>query len=269
MEVCNGVDDNCNGAVDEGGVCGVPGDDCSRAVTLDLTSVTTLTVAGTTATARNDFDTVCGGSGPDVVYALRYPTNAEVVIEVAGSGGADHTLSLRDACSGAEFVCNGDATRSRRDPRVFLRSTPGSAATRTSYVVVDSPSTGGAFQLRASRTGAIPPASCSTNPMVNVTAGGTVWGYVYTNGGSHSSTCGGFNRDEDVLRFDAPRGGRTAVNLLLATPNYVVYARQDQCGGVGSDSVVCGGALATVVANLNPGPAWFFVDGANGSSGGR
>ena len=269
MEVCNGVDDNCNGAVDEGGVCGAPGDDCSRVVTLDLTATNTVTVAGSTATARDDFDTVCGGSGPDVVYALRYPTNAEVMIEVLGSGGADHTLSLRDACNGAEFVCNGDATRSTRNARVFLRSTPGSPSTRTSYVVIDSPSAGGAFQLRAVRTAAVPPASCSTNPLVNVTAGGTVWGYVYTNGGSHVASCGGLNRDEDVLRYDAPRGGRTTVNLLLATANYVVYARQDQCGGLGADSIACGGALSTVAATLRQGPAWFFVDGANNSSGGR
>lgn len=267
-EVCNGVDDNCNNAIDEGGVCDIPGDDCAHAIALDLTRMNTVTIAGNTARARGDFTSGCGGSGPDVVFALTYPTDAEVMIEVVGTAGADHTLSVRNACDGGEFVCNADATRSSRDPRIFLRSTPGRGSNRTNYVVVDSPSVGGPFQLRVQRSSAIAPASCRSQ-MLNVSSGGTVWGFVYGPGGWYAGSCGGLGREEDILRFDAPRRDSSRVDLYLSTANYVTYVRQEQCSGFDADGVVCGAALTPLTAELDPGPAWIFVDGANLNSGGR
>ncbi len=71
MEICNGVDDDCNGAIDDGDVCGMPGPDgCSTATELTLGVPEIATTVGD----NDDFATSCGGRGsPDAVYYVDVP----------------------------------------------------------------------------------------------------------------------------------------------------------------------------------------------------
>ncbi len=266
-ERCNRVDDDCDGAVDEDGVCIVPGEDCARAIALNLTgSTTTLSRSGTTLGSTSDFTSSCSGAGPDLVYAVTLPGDADLLIEAAPTGDSDPVVSVRDTCGGPELGCNDDATQRGNDARVFLRarSTAG-GTTRTVFVVVDEAgSRGGAFTLRLTRSTTIAPASCGSRNLFNVTAGGTVIGRTSTGNGSHYSTCGGFGNGEDVLFFNAT--SRMAVNFLLVTGNQVAYIRQDQCAGIQADQLACftGSSRTT----LNAGSTWIMIDATRDSGEG-
>ncbi|MDB4928683.1 MAG: Type fimbrial biosis protein PilY1, partial [Myxococcaceae bacterium] len=268
VEVCNNVDDNCNGMVDEGGVCIAPGEDCAHAIAVDLTgATTTVTRTGTTLGRTSDFTSACTGPGPDLVYAVTIPGGADLVAEAAPTdANADPVVSVRDACGGAEVGCNGDATQRARDARVFLRGRPTSATTRVVYVVVDDAAArGGGFSLRLTRAAAIAPSNCGTRTLFDVTAGGTVIGRTTTELGSHYGTCGGGFLGEDVLLFNA--AARTAVNLLLVTGNQVTYVRQRQCSGVQANQLACftGSQRVTVDA----GSAWIIVDASRDAGEGQ
>ncbi|MFO0686852.1 MAG: putative metal-binding motif-containing protein [Sandaracinus sp.] len=71
IEVCNAIDDDCNGLVDDGDVCGMTGPDgCSTATALTPGVPTVASTAG----LRDDFATSCGGRGsPDAVYYVDIP----------------------------------------------------------------------------------------------------------------------------------------------------------------------------------------------------
>ncbi len=265
-ERCNMVDDDCDGAVDEDGVCIVPGEDCAHAIALNLTGTTTaLSRTGTTLGSTSDFTSSCSGAGPDLVYAVTLPGDADLLIEAAPTGDSDPVVSVRDTCAGAELGCNDDATQRGNDGRVFLRARPTTGATRTVFVVVDEVGTrGGPFTLRLTRSAAIAPASCSTRNLFNVSAGGTVIGRTTTGLGTHAGTCGGLLLGEDVMYFNAT--SRMAVNFLLVTGNQVAYIRQDQCAGRQSDELACftGSSRTT----LDAGSTWIFVDAARDSGEG-
>jgi hypothetical protein len=267
-ERCNGVDDNCNGMTDEGGVCIAPGEDCAHAIALDLTgATTTLSRTGSTAGRSSDFTTSCGGAGPDLVYAVTIPGDADLLAEASPMGGdGDPVVSVRDACGGAEVGCNGDATQRARDARVYLRGRGSSTAPRVVYVVVDDPGArGGPFTLTVSRSAPLAPANCGARTLFDVTAGGTVIGRTTTGVGSHTGSCGGAFLGEDVLLFNA--AARMAINVLLVTPNQVSYVRQRQCAGLQTNQLACftGSQRVTV----DPGPVWIMVDASRDSGEGQ
>jgi hypothetical protein len=267
MEVCNGVDDDCDGMTDEGGVCIAPGEDCAHAIAVDLTgSATTATRTSSTMGRTSDFTSSCTGPGPDLVYAVTIPGSDDLVAEAAPMGGnGDPVVSVRDACAGAELGCNGDATQRARDARVFLRGRSG-GATRVVFVVVDDAGAqGGPFTLRLTRRAAIAPGNCGNRTLFDVTVGGTVIGRTTTGLGSHSGSCGGGFLGEDVLVFNA--ASRMAVNLLLVTGNQVAYVRQRQCGGFQSDQVACFAGSQRVT--VDSGAAWIIVDAARDSGEGQ
>jgi hypothetical protein len=263
-EICNGVDDDCDGETDEDGACGVPGDTCASAVPVILAGDRReATVAGSTRGATNTESSTCGGGGPEVFFSVTYPITDNLVLEALPNGAGNPVLSVRLGCGQSEVVCNDNATRSATGARIFLRPLPGSGSTRTVLVSVESANMGaaGSFVFRARRVGGSAVASCSTMPLVDVTGGGTVFGPLPNGlGGQHRTACGGaIGRPEDVLRYNAT--GNLQLRIVLATPGQIVAVRQGQCGGLDTNEIACFGPQTAQTVNLRQGPAWLIVDG--------
>jgi hypothetical protein len=113
VEVCNGIDDNCNGEVDEGGVC-IPNDRCTSATALSLGAPGTVTtVTGNTTSALHDMDGSCGStaSSPDVFYRFTL-TRREIVYADAFGSDYDTVLFFSRDCGATQtagYACNDDA----------------------------------------------------------------------------------------------------------------------------------------------------------------
>jgi len=264
-EVCNGVDDNCNGETDEDGVCGVPGDTCAGAVPLVLSGDRReATLAGSTRGATNTATSSCGGGGPEVFIAVTAPSNENLVLEALPNGGGNPVLSVRAGCGQNEVVCNDNATRSSTAARIFLRPVRNpTSPTRTVIVSVDTANNGnvGAFVFRASRRAGTPVNTCNSSNLLDISLGGTIYGPLPTGlGGSHRTGCGGvLGRPEDVLRYTANSGQQ--LRVALATGGQIVAVRQGQCGGSSTDELACFGPGNGQLVTLTQGPAWLLVDG--------
>lgn len=109
MEVCaNGIDDDCDGAIDEPD-CGVPtNDDCFD----PLDVATPGTYALSTVAAKADYASNCPlqnpGAARDVVAAVGVPAGTHDVQITARSEGADVTAALFGQCGqpGTELACS-------------------------------------------------------------------------------------------------------------------------------------------------------------------
>ncbi|HEY8431029.1 MAG TPA: putative metal-binding motif-containing protein, partial [Sandaracinaceae bacterium] len=161
-EVCNGVDDDCDGMRDEG--CTTLPDDCASAQTIDLRSAASGGATGTFATLRHDYQTsaLCGAAadGRDAVYAVVLPRGVfDVTIDTIGSA-ADTVLGVGFECSatGLQAACNDDYAGAgvSHASRIWLHRVGSLFAETTFYVLVDAraASTTGGFQLNVQRTSA-------------------------------------------------------------------------------------------------------------------
>jgi hypothetical protein len=79
-----------------------------------LTPGSSITLAGSTADAADDFSTFCGtGVSPDVVYEIELPSDCSLSVQGAGSGGFDPIVSLRfsqcDSRMPEDLCSNGPA----------------------------------------------------------------------------------------------------------------------------------------------------------------
>ena len=154
-EICNGIDDNCNGQVDEGGVCGMPGpDSCATEQAIALTHGGTMwtgAASGTTVGDTDNYRSMCsdasGGAAPpngaaDAVYYIDVPFTgglaADVTIStnnpgtnydsvVAGVVGVCNAPGFASASTGGVMArCNDDVSTSNHTSSVTL-CVPGSA----------------------------------------------------------------------------------------------------------------------------------------------
>jgi hypothetical protein len=155
-EVCtDGRDNDCDGLADcsdtecagaPNCVVRPPNDLCTGAIPIAVPSVT----PGTTLGATNNHSPVvmgfpgcAGGSGVDVVYALRVTRAATLVLNVEGTNFDPVLFVRREPCeAGAQVACNDDTNG--LNPQVSFNATPG-----VYYVFVDgfSGNTAGSFSL--------------------------------------------------------------------------------------------------------------------------
>ncbi|MDP3275542.1 MAG: putative metal-binding motif-containing protein [Deltaproteobacteria bacterium] len=277
-EVCNGLDDNCNGAIDEGLTCTGPANDlcvAAQAITLTAAMMTT-TVMGTTTASGSGVNSGCGGTGGDVWYQITYPTGMDLTVEAVGVGSMDPVLVYRTSCTSADLACNDDRRANERGSRIWIRNNPapGGGATRTAIIVVDSYSaaTEGAFSLTARVSAAANYGTCGQGRF-NVSAGGTVFSYAPFGLGMFSGSCGiaGYTvAPEEVYYFTSSGGMFTAVAQGSGL-RPMITGREgmvSSCPGTERGCVLAGGsgASATLTSSLNNG--WLLVDGLVGSGAG-
>jgi hypothetical protein len=112
-EICgNGIDDDCNGVIDNG--CGPPNDHCASAIALSMAGTST-TVTGSTVGATHDVTTSCGATAPspDVFYSFTLGAPTIVYADTEGSGW-DSVLSILSSCTteattSAGLICDDDS----------------------------------------------------------------------------------------------------------------------------------------------------------------
>ncbi len=236
-EICNMMDDNCNGMTDEGLACGAPpNDQCTSAAAITLTtSGVAVTVTGTNRGATNSLNSSCGQSdGPDVWYAITYPANMDLTVETTtGGGGIDPVLVFADACGmpTVPAACNDDARSGNLDARMWFRPPgPSGVLTRTILVAVDSYSSGssGPFTLRAVANAPSSAATCGA--AFDVHPGGTVVGYAVMRPGMQQGSCLMLtpNPAEEVYSYSGTNGN---VDVSAASRAFIpnVYVRSTDC----------------------------------------
>ncbi|MCB9597350.1 MAG: putative metal-binding motif-containing protein [Sandaracinaceae bacterium] len=283
MESCNGVDDNCNGTIDEGCPTSLP-EDCGSAQPIVLSGSGAGSVSGRFDTLMDDYQTspICRAptGGRDAVYYVDLPRGlSDVTIDTIGSS-SDTVLGIGFSCdaAGLQIACNDDFDRSMgTQSRIWLHRIGSGTSTTRVYILVDGyrDTTSGDFVVNVQRRASAPD-SCSsiggTGPL-DISGGGTVVGYVDGFVGTQNGTCasgGPVNQPEAIFRVTGPGDGTMGFNVLSTdfTPN--VYLRARSCTG---SEVGCatGASIGGGVngATLNPtvtagDPYYFFVDGGRG-----
>ncbi|MBL8602339.1 MAG: putative metal-binding motif-containing protein [Myxococcales bacterium] len=273
VEVCNMVDDNCNGMIDEGNVCGARGDTCAGAIAVDFAGGNAASVSvSMQGVVDNEQGSRCG-NGAEVYFRVTAPGNEELILEAtATTQNANPVLSLRAGCGTPELACNDDISRSGNAARIFLR--PASTATTARTVIVALENRGGGgdaagFNFRVTRRAGTPPSNCTRQQLLDISAGGTVYGPIATGfGGIHTTGCGSTApRPEDVLRMNIPNNNYD-IRVGLTSAGQVLAVRQGQCGGQGTRELACIRSSATANVRLGQGPAWVMVDGYDDSNTG-
>ena len=147
--------DGCDGVVcQNGGTCNDPpgadtwectcpegysGDLCEstiECVDTDAGSVVPQTLMGTLVGANDDQSPSCSfGGGEDLTYRFTAPVAGTYVFDTIGTDPLDTTLSVLDACGGAEVACDDDITQGRDLDSVVGREL---AAGQSVIIVVDS-----------------------------------------------------------------------------------------------------------------------------------
>ncbi len=232
-EVCDGIDNDCNGDIDDGIVCETP-DFCGEEAVLSVDVGGSVTVRGSFDDVGDNYNTGCSTtSGPDAVYAIDVPrTLVDITIELEGTT-ADTVLGVRGTCGdwttspSVGSICNDDRRRGEdQDSRLWLHNVAASGGFPSRlYILVDSWARNGEgdFQLTVS----IDPAArdvCSASPL-DIRGGGTVFGTILGENNQRPS-CATTNRPEAVFqtgRFGEAEG-------LVVTSRHILYARSS-CSG--------------------------------------
>jgi hypothetical protein len=288
-EVCNGRDDNCDGAIDEG--CGTdPGESCDDPIVLTLDGDGNATATGNFGDFADDHETneICDADdgGRDVVYAVDLRAGEwDLTIDTIDSTGArvaDTVLGFGTTCSdaGLQLACNDDYNDAFGviSSRIWVhRINAGFVGTRV-YILVDgySAATSGDFVLNVRRRNAAPdscPVGGGASPL-EISGGGTVYGYVSSFLGSISGTCQGDGdfSPEAIFRVRGPAAGSVAFDVYSEDFATDIYFRDRPCSDgteiectVGA-SLPGGGFSARLTATtIDDTLYYFFVDGGMGT----
>lgn len=289
VEVCNNVDDNCNGMTDEGLMCmGPPANDlCVNATPINLTPQALMaTVNGTTLLATDNVQLACSPQlgGADVFYLINYPSGYDLRVEATPNGGGDPMIGVRFDCGGATLACNDDQRQGNVGPRVWIRD-DGRAAPgpRRAYIIVDAyqNNTAGPFILTATLTMAAPYGSCRASDF-DMSRGGTVLANPPPMTGVQSASCapggaGFLLAGEDAYSYNgANNGARVTLNatfrplLSLRDSGMCMNpAAERNCataGGPGQVSISSNANASAILVDgipqpgLNPPMGWYSLE---------
>lgn len=278
-ELCNGIDDNCDGDVDEG--CAIPlPDDCSTALPLTASGGGALTASGTFLELNDDYWVRCGAvGGRDAVYYFDLTALSDVVLTTLG-GTMDTVLAVGTTCSAAGFGvgCDDDIVPEVNiASRIFLHRIgpmPGSPWLRV-YVLVDAydASSTGAFSVSATIS---PAAADSCAAPIDITEGGTlvgVMGFGMWPGGQQGSCqpASDASDPEAVAAFRGSADGSETFDAASPSFNPTLYVREAMCASASRErACVLGtaagtGGTATLTANISSSvDGYLFVDNGVG-----
>ena len=149
-EICNGLDDNCEGGIDEGGVCGALPDTCATAQRIALAAggapgTFAGGASGNNTVLNDNYRPSCGGSGArDAVYFVDLPFIVGGAFDVTIS--TDHATTSFDTVVAAQVggtcgtfgrACNDDVGGgNQRSTITFCVSSAVGATTRV-HILVD------------------------------------------------------------------------------------------------------------------------------------
>jgi hypothetical protein len=233
-ETCNGVDDDCNGATDEG--CGplVPNDHCDGAVDISAGGE----FAGTTIGAVQDQDhcsisAYCDPGGSDVFYRFTLTEPEVVFLSLQGAAVWDAVLTVRsEGCGGPVAACSDDACEN------YLPQWVGRLEAGSYWAVVDGcdPDDSSAFTLKFAHA----PCPNTESPSTRLDAADTCWGNSCGWGNETSSACGGRNHEDVPMYFGLCPGSHTVGASTCGDGQSWQSSLSIRTGGGG----ICGGVEA-------------------------
>ncbi len=150
-EICNGIDDDCEGGIDEDGVCGTVPDTCASEQQIRLMSSgvpgspMTGTASGSNRALADDYRPSCGSSGGrDAVYFVDLPLGTIGAVDVTLS--TDHSSTTFDTVVAAQVggtcgtfgrACGDDVSGSNQRSTVTFCVTPSATSATRIHVLVD------------------------------------------------------------------------------------------------------------------------------------
>lgn len=209
-ELCNGIDDDCDGVIDNG-VCNP--DTCDSPQTLDVTAGE-VSVSAPFRNFTDSYETQCDavdGDGRDAVYAVRIPDGSALLINATAVGsGSDTVLAVSTECGAFDGFagrgCNDDARRTERGSRIWVHGFGG----ETVYILVDEFSAGDesdGFELEVE---AFEDTDDTCREEFDISGGGTVVGRTLDDlTASRRATCGastGTGGADATFQFDTEPG---------------------------------------------------------------
>ena len=243
-EACNGIDDNCDGRIDEGCSGGLP-DTCASAEAIALDSSGRGSVSGSFGALVDDYQTgaPCEArtGGRDAVYYIDLPAGRhDVVIDTIGSA-TDTVLAVGFDCTqrGFQTACNddyGDPDTSR-ESRIWLHNVGSLGSSTRVYILVDAydSSTAGSYVLNVNRNNAGSdscPSGLGGALPLEISGGGTVVGVLSGVAGSQRGSCQSATdfSPEAIFRVRGPSAGVMDFTVYSRTFSPDAYLREAPCG---------------------------------------
>ncbi len=270
-EMCgNGIDDNCNGSIDEGCVtCTPPGNTaCGSATGYSVGS----TVMGDNTCSAPDVGATCGnaGAGNDTTWVFSSDGSpTRYTITMTGPAGYDAVLHAHSssACTGADELACDDDSGGVNVSILQLDSPPSGSI----YLVTDSfsPSSASTYTLTSSTSG-LNNDTCSS-PIV-IRANGTYTGNTSTRSHQYVPSCDGSflgNTAPDVVYSITARTSGSITATTCGSGFDTVLAVDTSCG---SSSTACSddfcGLQSSVTFATSAGTTYYIVVDGYGSASG-